>query len=314
MYESFFAAVRTVVPMALLMLAGFLARKSKIIDSPSMRKYDKLIFALFMPTLLFKNIYEADFSGGTDFSKAFIFAGVSLVVIFLFSIFFIPKFIKDHNKAAVIAQATVRCNYILFGIAVSEALYGEGKAGTVAILGTLVVPAINILSAIILELNRSGKANPLKLFIAVLKNPMIIGAILAFIFKGFNIYIPVPIWMALKGIANATTTVSFISLGIGLDMAETRSDFKPLLFAIVLRMIFVPVIFMSLSLLLGFKGSMLCALMVIFASPTAVASYPMAVAMGADGNLAGQIVCVTTLLSVFTLFLWTFGLMNFGML
>ena len=313
MYESFFAAVRVVIPMAVLMLAGFLARKGKIIDSPSMKKYDKFIFAVFMPTLLFKNIYEADFSGSVDF-KAFIFVGAGLLVIFFFVLAFVPKFIKDNNKAAVISQATVRCNYILFGIAVSEALYGQGNAGAVAILGTLVVPMINILSAIILELNRSGKANPFKLFIAVLKNPMIIGAILAFIFKGFNIYIPVPIWMALKNIANSTTTVSFISLGVGLSMPETRSGFKPLLFANFLRMIFVPVIFMSIAIFLGFRGAIMSAIMVVFASPAAVASYPMAVAMGADGNLAGQIVCVTTLLSVFTIFLWTFGLMNFGML
>ena len=71
---------------------------------------------------------------------------------------------------------------------------------------------------------------------------------------------------------------------------------------------------MPLSILAGFRGQSLCAMMVIFAAPSAVASYPMAVAMGADGQLAGQIVCATTILSVITIFLWTFALKSFGML
>ena len=300
MYESFFAAARVVIPMALLMLTGVLCRKGNIINRADMKKYDNVVFRIFMPMLLFKNIYEAELSGNINAGE-FILTAVSLTVIFFLTLIFIPKIIKDGNKAAVISQATVRGNYILFGIAVSEGLYGEGNSGAVAILGTLVVPMINILSAIILELNRSGKARPLKLITAILKNPMIIGALSAFALKLLNIYIPVPIWSAIRSIANSTTTVSFISLGVGLDMSETRYDLKPLMLAIFLRMIVVPLVFLNISIFLGFRGQVLCALMVVFAAPTAVASYPMAVAMGADGNLAGQIVCATTLLSILTI-------------
>ena len=64
----------------------------------------------------------------------------------------------------------------------------------------------------------------------------------------------------------------------------------------------------------GFRGESLCAMMILFAAPAAVASYPMAVAMGADGQLAGQLVCTTTVLSVFTIFAWTFVLRTLGMM
>ena len=181
-------------------------------------------------------------------------------------------------------------------------------------MGVLVVPAINIFSAIILEAGRSGKASPAKLFLAVLKNPMIIGAIFAFIFKGFNIPIPAPVWSAIRSIANSTTTISFISLGVGLEMASDFADRRLLLWGIFLRMVIVPIVFMPLSVLAGFRGQSLCAMMVIFAAPSAVASYPMAVAMGADGKLAGQLVCMTTILSVLTIFLWTFGLKSLGLM
>ena len=313
MTESFYAALRVVVPMIILMAIGAFVRVKGIITRPAMKEYDRLIFMIFMPTLLFKNIYDMDFSQGFAV-KEMLFVAVCLVVLFVLA-YFIPRiFVKDGNKSVVIAQAVGRGNYILFGVVVAEALFGEGHAGMVVMLGVLVVPAINTYAAIILELNRSGKTSPVKLFLAILKNPMIIGAILAFIFKALNIIIPAPVWSAVRSIANSTTTISFISLGVGLDMAKAQSDKMPLILGTVLRLIVVPLVFMPLSILAGFRGESLCAMMVIFAAPAAVASYPMAVAMGADGQLAGQLVCTTTVLSVFTIFAWTFILRTMGLM
>ena len=310
--ESFYSAVRVVVPMGILMLLGFSMRKLNIIDRPAMKKFDGIIYRIFMPTLLFKNIYEIDFSRVISY-KEFIFAVVRFSP--LRKTFFIipPKISSDKSKAASLAQAVIRGNYILFGVAVAEALYGEGNIGAVILLGSFTIPAINILSAVAIEIHKSGRAGPVKLVKAVLKNPMVIATIFAFTFVILKIKIPAPIWGVMKNLSSSTTTLSFISLGVGLEMTGTE-DFRPLICGLILRMIFVPVIFMTLSILFGFRGQVLCAFMVLFAAPVAVASYPMAVAMGADGKLAGQLVCISTLLSIFTIFLWTFGLSSFGML
>ena len=311
MSESFLAAVRVVVPMMLTIFLGWLFRVRGIVDRVTMKNFDKLLFRIFMPTLLFKNIYDMDFSQGLAV-KEMIFAGVCLTVLFAFCVTFPKLLTSDGNKSSVIGQAVVRGNYILFGVAVSEALYGEGNVGAVVMLSVVVIPAINIFAAVLLELNRSGKADVGKLFLAILKNPMIIGAICAFVFKVFHIIIPGPVWSVVRSVANSTTTLSFISLGVGLEMAAVDSDKKLLAWGIVLRMVVVPLIFMPLSILAGFRDQSLCAMMIVFAAPTAVSSYPMAVAMGADGKLAGQLVCSTTILSVVTIFLWTLALKTVG--
>ena len=118
----------------------------------------------------------------------------------------------------------------------------------------------------------------------------------------------------MKDIAGVTTTISFISLGVSLDMGEARANRRPLAIGTALRMGLVPLVFLPLSVALGFRGQDLCGLMVLFAAPTAVASYPMAVAMGADGPLAGQLVCATTVLSIFTMFCYTFLFQSLGLL
>lgn len=313
MYESFIASLNVVAPMMLLMALGCFSRINGMVTRESMKEFDRVIFKIFMPVMLFRNIYDMDFTQGFAV-REMIFAAVCLTILFVLSLT-IPKLItKDGNKSSVIGQALLRCNYLLCGIVVAEALYGEGNTRVVIITGMVVIPAINIFSAVILELNRSCSADPLKLFIAVLKTPLIVGAILGFAFKLLNIPIISPVWSVIRSISGSTTTVSFFSLGAGLNMPKLQSDIKPLLWGIFLRMFIVPVIFMPLSIIMGFRDQSLCAMMIVFAAPTAVASYPMAVAMGADGDLAGQIVCATTVLSVITIFLWTLVLRIMGVL
>lgn len=313
MLESFLVALRVVVPMALLMAVGAGARKAGWMDRPTMRGMDRLTFRLFMPVLLFKNIYETDLTRSFAPREA-LFAVLALLVMFPAALLLPPRLVKNSGQAASIGQAMIRTNYILFGIAVAESIFGEGNIGAVALLGAIVVPMTNALSVIVLEVRRSGRAEPGKLALSILKNPMVLATFLALALLSLPFRLPDLLWGAVKDIAAVTTTLSFISLGVSLDLGEARANRRPLLIGTALRMVLVPLVFLPLSVALGFRNQSLCALMVLFAAPTAVASYPMAVAMGADGPLAGQLVCATTVLSVFTMFCYTFLFRSLGLL
>ena len=76
----------------------------------------------------------------------------------------------------------------------------------------------------------------------------------------------------------------------------------------------IPLVFVAIAVLLGFRGQELCALLILFAAPTAVSSYPMAVAMDADGDFAAQMVAYTTVFCLPTIFLWTLLLNSMHML
>lgn len=314
MFESFMTAVRVVVPLALLMGIGVLVRKAKVIDRPTMRKVDNLCFRLFMPTLLFTNIYESDLLHNID-GWGFLYVLACMLLLFFTAGIFLPrKLLADGGSAATVGQALIRPNYILFGITVANSLFGEGGAGTVALFGVLIVPLINAFSTLILELNRSGSADLKKLFLSVLKNPMIVATLLALGLLILHIQIPDLLYSVVKDVANLTTTTAFISLGVSLDLGQTLSNRRTLTLVVLARMVLIPLIFMPISIALGFRDGALCSLMIFFAAPTAVSSYPMAVAMGADGPLAGQLVCTTTVVSIFTIFCWTFLLRTLGLM
>jgi len=57
-------------------------------------------------------------------------------------------------------------------------------------------------------------------------------------------------------------------------------------------------------LALGMRTYSLVALLGVFASPAAVSSYTMARDMEVAPDLAGELVAVTTLLSIVTMFFW----------
>lgn len=305
MFESFLAAFHVVTPMALLICVGALIRRIGMIDRSNMRALDQVTFRLFMPALMFKNIYGIAMEDGITLRVA-AFVIISLLAVFLFALLVPPRLVSDRHKAASIGQIIIRSNYILFGVAVAESLYGEGGAGPVALLGAIVVPAANALAVVILEVNRSGSAEPGKILRSVLKNPMVVAACMALACKALGLRLPGLIYDGVTRIAGVTTTLSFISLGVSLDLGELRGNRYPLVLGVVLRMIVVPVLFLPIAVALGFRDSTLCAMLILFAAPAGAACYPMAVAMGADGPLAGQLVCCTTVLSMFTLFLFIF--------
>lgn len=314
MLDSFTTALRVVLPLAMLMAIGALVCKRNIVDRPTMRKVDSLCFRLFMPTLLFKNVYESDPLHNVEPLGFLYVVPCALLIFFIAGVFLPRKLIAAGGSAASVGQAMIRPNYILFGIAVATPIYGDSGIGTVALFGAVLVPLINVLSTIILEMNRTGSANFRKLLLSVLKNPMIIATLLALALLALNIQIPPLLYSVVEDIAGVTTTLAFISLGASLDLSETFSNRRILLFSVLARMVLIPLVFLPLSVALGFRGSTLCALMVFFAAPTAISSYPMAVAMDADGPLSGQLVCCTTIVSIFTMFFWTFILSHFGLL
>ena len=313
MFNSFLVALQVVLPMALLMGVGCLIRTVGLVTRDDMAPIDRLIFKVFMPCMLFKNIYNTDLSSSFH-AKEVIFTLVSLGLLFLIGVLLPPRLVKDRKQAASIGQAIFRSNFVLFGVAVTESIYGEGNAGLTALLGAIVIPTTNALSIVLLEMSRSRKAKPGQLLKAVLSNAMVISAILALGLMALDIRLPDMVYSVVEDLAGVTTTISFLSLGVSLNLKELRQNSRALTLGILLRMVIIPLVFLPITVALGFRGAALCAMIILFAAPTAISTYPMAVAMDADGPLAGQLVCTTTLLSVVTMFLLTFLFQSLGML
>ena len=97
---NFLLALNVVLPIFLTMALGFLLKKIKMVDESSLNTMNKLVFRVFMSTLLFLNVYNIG-----DLSKlsinnlkllgyAFI---IIFVVVFLAWLIYMPK-VKEKKK------------------------------------------------------------------------------------------------------------------------------------------------------------------------------------------------------------------------
>ena len=202
--ESLLIAVRVVVPMAMMVGIGVLLRLFRVTDAPTMKKVDNMIFQVFMPTLSFYNIYK------TDFSK--------LQILFLGAMILIPKFVTPRPTAASYGQAIFRSNYLIFGAAVAESIYGAGNIGLVSLLGAVAVPLFNAQSAVLLETSRHGTASTKKLLLAIAKNPTVVATVLGIAVNLSGIILPELVLDVVQDLAGLTTPLSFLSIGVGLSL------------------------------------------------------------------------------------------------
>lgn len=302
--DSFLMAVQVVVPMAMMVGIGVLLRIFKVSDAATMKKVDNLIFKLTMPMVSFYNLYKTDFSKLSNLG--YIFYGVAgIMLLFFAAMWIVPKYVKPRPTASAFGQTIYRSNYLIFGNAVAEGFYGAGNYGLVSLLGAVVVPLFNVQASIQLEAGRNSTASVKKLAIAILKNPTVIATILGLAVNFSGIRLPSLVLGVVEDIAGLTTPLSFLSIGVSLSMVAVTGKKGYLVSCVALRLVLIPLLFLVPAILLGFQGQELCALMILFAAPVAVSSYPMAVAMGADGDFAAQMVAWTTVLCLPTIFLWT---------
>ena len=149
---------------------------------------------------------------------------------------------------------------------------------------------------------------------AILKNPIVIATLLTLALKALPFRLPGMVCNVVNSLGGLTTTLCFFSLGVGLNVQNLVENKRIVTIGCLLRMVILPLIFIPLMILLGFRGQELCVLLILIAAPTAANSYPMAISMGGDGSLAGQMLCVNVLTSLGTIFVYTFVLRLLGML
>lgn len=311
--NSFALAFSTVCPLFLMMVLGYLLRRIGMFTEDFLRQLNKVCFQVFLPMILFINVYDSDFSAAFQ-TQLVVFAILCVAVMFIILMLLIPKFEKNNLRRGVMVQGIFRSNYILFGLPMAESLFGPSSIGTTAVLIAFVIPLFNLLSVVALEFFGGGKINIRRMVTGVATNPLILGALAAFAFVLTGLRMPAVLEGTIRDISKIATPLALIILGGSFAFSRLRNNWKSLIFAVGSKLILVPLCFMILSIAVGYRGVELGALLTMLASPTAVSSFTMAQQMQADEELAGQIVVVGSICSIVTIFFWILALTQAGFL
>ena len=311
--ESFLVAVNAVMPFLIYISFGYGVRMSGLVDEAFMNKLNKLIFRAFFPILMFNNLYKVE--PGFTLDGRLVAVGVgSVLLLELILVFLVPKFVKGNPQRGVVIQAIYRSNFVLFAIPLTTSLFGETGSVLASMMVAIVIPIYNVTAVIILELFHGGKSDIRVLVNNVCTNPLILGALVGFIFFMLQIKLPACIDETAAQFADLTTPLALFVLGGTLHFSAVRGNLKYLVPSLTVKMVFLPAVITALATAMGFGNLERFVLFTMYATPVATASYSMAQNMGGDGELAGQFVVISTAVSIVTIFLWVLFFKTMGMI
>ena len=297
--NSFWISFNAVLPFILYLAFGYGVRRSGVADLPFLRKMNRMAFRAFYPLLMFCNMYTI----GDSFPLSMKFLAISVASMFIIigaSCALVPKFIKDPRQIPVIIQGLYRSNILLFAVPLVQNLFGDTEMVKAAALVIIVVPVYNVSATIILEMY-SGRehSSPLKFLFSILTTPLVFGAWVGLLFKFLNIPIAAPVMKVIDQFADMTTPLALFILGGTLEFASLGKHMKMLSIVMAIN---------------GLNAMERFLMLVLYATPEATASFPMAQAYGADADLAGEQVVLTTVCTVLILFCWIVFMQNTGMI
>ncbi len=316
--NSFIFAVNSVAPIIITVAIGYILKRIGLMNTDFAAKANKLVFHVFLPVMLFMNLYRVESLSG--FGGGYIIYSVATVaVIFLVAIPLTGLVTRDAGRRGALLQSTFRSNYALVGIPLAELLYGAEGALVATVLSAITIPCFNILAVISLSIFRDGGERPSvkKILLGIAKNPLIISvlsglavlairAMLTDLGVDFRFSEITSIYKPLEYLSAVATPLALLVLGAQFEFSAVRELKKEIICGVTARCFVLPLLTLGVAYIFfrdSFGGAEFASLIAVFATPVAVSSVPMAQEMGADSRLAGQLVVWTTLLSSVTVFL-----------
>ena len=311
--DSFIVAINVVAPLVFLITLGYWAKEKKIVSKESFKQLNKLVYNIMVPTVLMKNIMETDLSISFQ-PKLIAYSVITVILTVVIAWIITHRFVSDKKRAGVIIQSTYRSNYVLFGLVIVSNMYGADNVAVTTMLIAFCVPLFNLLAVVILQYHSMDHVDIKSLFKGMIKNPMLIGTFIGLFILLSGIELPTFIKNSINDVAKSATPLALIILGGTFEIQSVAKNKVPLIITTFIRLIFVPMVFLFIAAMIGYRRVELFSLLALYGSPVAVGSYAMAQVMKCDEEFAAQSVLVTTVLSIFSMLFWITLLNGLGLL
>lgn len=299
--DSVLVSFNIVAPMFLMFLVGVVMKRLKVVEDGVFDGMNRLNFMVFLPLLLFYNAANSDFANIEGGTMLFII-GAMLTGLLLFFIF-VPIFIKDNADRSVVIHAMLRANSSIYGVTLAVGILGEGNAGNCIVSIAVVILLYNLITPVLFAVFQKQSRGVGSVLLNIVKNPLFIGCVLGLAVSALKIDLPVFLTSSIKSLSNLATPLAFICLGASFSFSITPQHRKILAAVVPIKLIVLPVLWILVGLkVFNLPTDSAVAILVVFGPPTAVSSYTIAKALGANYKLAGEIVVFTTVCSIFTLF------------
>ncbi len=266
-----------IVPIIVVMLAGFISGKKGVFSGEDAKKFNKVVLDYALPAALFVSIVQATRSDLVKDIRLTLVSVVGIMACFM-AVYFVFRLFRKNTGADAAVSALISGSPTIgfLGFAVLEPIFGTSPsvALVVAIVG-IVVNAIGIPVGLSLMNASLEKQNPghrhesaWKPVIHALSQPVAWAPILAVVWVVVGIPWPAYLSPSFDLIAKANASMAVFSAGITLSAIKFTVNWQAILGSLM-KMVLMPAVILILGLLVHMDPENLRMLVVAAALPPA---------------------------------------------
>jgi len=279
-----------VLPVLFTALVGFVyARLTKT----ELRTLTRLTLYVLVPCLVFTSLLETEVSG-REVGQVAVFA--ILLTIGITAIVMLVNRLMGLNseQGNALLLTSVFMNTGNYGLPV--VLYAVGSGGFARAVIFMVVETF-LLYSVGVYFAASGRLDPKRALLAIVRLPTFHAAVLALAFRSLGLVLPEGIMDTLSSLGEAGIILMLVALGIQLAQADVKLPVAHLSVASVIRLVVSPLIALGLVNALHMTPVTAQAMIIEAAMPTAVITSVLAVEFGSAPALVSSIIFATTISS-----------------
>lgn len=302
------AVLGTLAPIFAVISLGALLRRTRFAPAELFRGMNRLVYYVAVPSLLFYQTAEARIQGSAAIRVFAVLTAAGLAAGML--AYALGRALRMSPKSlASFTQGGFRGNVAFVGLPViALAFTGTGspmvsQVATLAVLAiAFLIPiynlaAVALLTAILHADSVSRRAQVRRLMRDIATNPLVISCLAGLVVSLVGWPLPPILRQTLKMIGDMTTPLALICIGAGLTAVSARVSLPHATLAALIKVGVAPLVGYAIGPQLGLSPVELRVALIFLACPTASTSYVMAQLMGADEELAANIILISTLLT-----------------
>jgi len=236
--DSFVFSLSVTAPIFLILLLGIYLKRINFINDEFIDVSSRIVYTLALPALLFFTIIKTPIAEVSNM-PLIIYGLLATLVVFLV-LEWLAKRIELQSDRGVFVQGAFRGNLGFIGLAYCVNAYGEEGLIAASLYIGFVTTLYNVLGVVTLNRSMGKGLNFIDNCISIIKNPLIIAILSAFVFS--SLQIPIPKFAETAGgyIANLTVPLALLCTGGALNFQALKTNPKKTVYATLCKLIFVP--------------------------------------------------------------------------
>lgn len=291
--------IQKIIVLFIAMIAGYICKKSKILDGKSTKSLSNMLTYITNPCLILCSL-QMEYSNETLAIAARVFI-LSIAIHGIMAIVSHFTFLKnkDHKSRSVYSFALTYANCGYMGYPIMMAIFGDETGLFYGVIFTTVFNLFNWTHGIIVMNPEKGKLPWKKL----IYNPALIAVIVSMTLFLTRTSINPTVKEGLSMLGNMTFPLSMIIIGsllADMKLIKILSHYSVYLFS-VLKLLIIPAVMLVIAMIFDLPQYIAITGITMCASPSAANTAVLAEVYDNDSALAARLVGVTTLFCLVTM-------------